>query len=377
MDIKVILILSMTFYFNQSFSQENDWFSYIDSTTNLVGYKDINDVVKIEPKFISIFGINSKFKKIIPVMEKIDLKNLNNYSTSNYYLLKNGKKVGIDSIYIDADMTIDCENEGRIRFRDKKTDKVGFFNSQGKVIIPAIYDEAYKFTNGLALVLKNGKKKCYEEKEIENCEHWYWEGETMLISDDNQVIIDNVKINDFSDIDWYSLQINNPGSEDEYKNFIVSKKDIYSFKILSKEFENWIYCVLSNAVKKVNLINYLNDEIVVGKNVNWESDKKKVKRFDKYAWFIDSRENMMQKNEIKIRQAISNIFNNKYKVSIKRGDQPLFIDELEYNDYNTDCGYNSQLFPYFVIYIKSDVRKIVNYLGFLRTKFGYKLIEIN
>lgn len=70
MGIKVILILSMTFYFNQSFSQENDWFSYIDSTTNLVGYKDVYKDVKIKPKFISTFGINSKFRNIIPVMEK-------------------------------------------------------------------------------------------------------------------------------------------------------------------------------------------------------------------------------------------------------------------------------------------------------------------
>ena len=93
---------------------------------------------------------------------------------SSYYLLKNEKKIGKDSVYV-WDMVFDCESEGMIRFRDSKTDKVGFFDGKGKVTIPAIYSDALPFRNNVAVVIKDAKRTCFDGKLYRRekpCEHW-------------------------------------------------------------------------------------------------------------------------------------------------------------------------------------------------------------
>ncbi|RZL62018.1 MAG: WG repeat-containing protein, partial [Pedobacter sp.] len=129
-------------------------------------------------------------------------------SGQSYYLLKNGKKIGRDSLYI-WDMTYDFEQEEKIRFRDLKTDKVGFFGPNGKIIIPAIYDDAQPFRNGTAVVLYNARHICadgsiYDPKHP--CEHWNWDGITALIDTENNVIADSLDLNSLSYINWYSMK---------------------------------------------------------------------------------------------------------------------------------------------------------------------------
>src|SRR5206468_2695683 len=116
--------------------------------------------------------------------------------------LKNGKKTGRDSVYL-WDFTYDHEQEGKIRFRDKKTDKVGFFNKEGKIVIPAVYNDAGPFNNGLALVIHDGKRTCADK----SCEHWSWNGINALINTHNKIIADDININETDDIEWATLKI--------------------------------------------------------------------------------------------------------------------------------------------------------------------------
>jgi hypothetical protein len=211
--MKKYLIITFVFFniFN-SFSQneKNNWVSFKDEKDDeLIGYKDLNGEIKIEPKFTFLTS-SIVFENIIPVFEKTNVKNKDDFETTQYYLLKNGKKIGVDSLYV-SDFALDCENEDKIRFRDPKTDKVGFFDKNGKVIIPAIYNDAREFHNGLAIVIKDAKRICWEGKEYskENqCEHWSWIGNTQIINNQNELILDNVDLEEFQNIDWYSLQIN-------------------------------------------------------------------------------------------------------------------------------------------------------------------------
>ncbi|MHC0443614.1 WG repeat-containing protein, partial [Flavobacterium sp. 3-210] len=76
----------------------------------------------------------------------------------SYYLTKQGKIVGRDSLYV-FDNGPDCENEGFIRFTNHKTDKMGIFNSEGKIVIPAQYSALTKVRNGLIVVLKDAEKQ--------------------------------------------------------------------------------------------------------------------------------------------------------------------------------------------------------------------------
>jgi len=96
------------------------WISFWNEDSELLGFKDHNGKIKIEPKFTG-FTTAKKFDRIIAVMEE------NNGCIETYYLTKSGKKVGKDQIYI-FDNGPDCESDGFIRFRDKETDKVGMFN---------------------------------------------------------------------------------------------------------------------------------------------------------------------------------------------------------------------------------------------------------
>ena len=43
------------------------------------------------------------------------------------------------------------------RYMDAKTEKYGYVNKNGKVIVKAVYNEASEFSNGFAQVRKNGK----------------------------------------------------------------------------------------------------------------------------------------------------------------------------------------------------------------------------
>jgi hypothetical protein len=43
------------------------------------------------------------------------------------------------------------------------TDKVGMFNRNGEVVIPAIYNDMTEVNNGLVIALKDAEKKYWDE----------------------------------------------------------------------------------------------------------------------------------------------------------------------------------------------------------------------
>jgi hypothetical protein len=162
----------------------------------------------------------------------------------NYYQLKNGHKVGIDSVYI-LDYDTPCESEGKIIFRDKKTDKIGFFNADGKIVIPAVYNDARPYFNGLAVVVYNAKRKCPDGKDINPnspCEHWYWNGISAIINEQNQIIIDSINIEQIENLNRYSLIISSKLQDTSlYVNFKAKDGQIYSFVNYKREFKKWLY----------------------------------------------------------------------------------------------------------------------------------------
>lgn len=77
-------------------------------------------------------------------------------------------------------MSFDCESEGLIRFRNSKSDKVGSFDSLGIVVIPAVYNDASPFRNGLTTAITGAKRICWEGGEFSKdnpCERWSWKGD--------------------------------------------------------------------------------------------------------------------------------------------------------------------------------------------------------
>ncbi len=62
----------------------------------------------------------------------------------NYYKLADGLVLGEDSVYA-SDAIFDCESDGKIRFDDRVTDKIGFFDNNGRIVEPAVYNDASRF----------------------------------------------------------------------------------------------------------------------------------------------------------------------------------------------------------------------------------------
>lgn len=232
--VQLFLFLIYIFSFGQ---EKNIWFPFFLENSNTMGFKDKDGKVMIEPKFFAPFSTGN-FNNIYAV---------NEIDGDEYYLLKNGKKIGIDSVYY-FDTEVTYEREEKIRFRDKKTDRVGFFDKNGKVVIPAIYNDAGDFHNGLAKIMKNGVRKCWREDngkqpEYPNCEHWSWEGKTIMINTNNQELFEIPKENftnsiDYNDV-YKNFKLNENVDSDIYTSYKGNDGNIYSFYSPEKNFKKW------------------------------------------------------------------------------------------------------------------------------------------
>lgn len=328
-----------------SFGQVRDyWIRFYDTTTQLTGYKDLKGNIKIPLKFDNLTTADT-FYNIIAVNEKIgDLY-------SPYYLLKNGRKVGKDSVFM-FDFSYDCESEGKILFKDKKKDRVGFFDRNGVVVIPAIYNAATPFRNGYAIALKNARRKCWGENEDTlNCEHLNWSGgEIVLINEKNVILVDSVK-SDLANINWYSCKINDTNIDTSiYISIRGNQGNIYSFIDYEKEFTKWYHEIFLSAINPLNkgmLKNLLFSEILCWTKKRGWTNLNSEKYLQELSGSITKQR--FQAAEFKTVSIISQDL-NKYQ----------FDKELYRNFYNS-CGiHNRDIFPLFDVmltYYKKRINK--------------------
>ncbi|GGF07163.1 hypothetical protein GCM10011383_17780 [Hymenobacter cavernae] len=211
----------------------------------LYGYKDKNGHVRVPAKFGN-FTNAQKFTHIIAVSEA--------GTHQQYYLLRNGRKVGVDSVYM-FDFTFDCEREGKIRFEDRKKNRIGFLNIQGRAIIPAMYNFVTPFQNGLAVARVGARAKCWSsENDTIRCEHLGWVGgRDVLINERNEILADSLAEGQWAHLNWYSLKIN-PAEVDTAltSSFRGKQGDRYTFINYEKEFTQWLYEVFVPAVRTGN-----------------------------------------------------------------------------------------------------------------------------
>ena len=234
--VQLFFVLFSVFCFSQ---EDTNWYGFYNSDSTKIGYKDSRGNVKIEPKFELAMTNFKIFKDVVIVWEYAP-----NYSEEKYYLNKLGNKFGKDSIYV-FDFSFAEESEGKIKFRDYKTDKVGFFDKNGKVVIPANYNDAGDFHNGLAMIIKNGVRKCWREDngkqpEYPNCEHWSWEGKTIMINSKNQELFEIPKQKDYSySVDYTNFKLNENVDSDVYTSYNGNDGNTYSFYSSEKDFKKW------------------------------------------------------------------------------------------------------------------------------------------
>jgi hypothetical protein len=335
------------------------WTAFLNSDSSLLGYKDKNGAVRIEPKFMR-FTIANKFDKIIAVTEKV------NGSYKSYYLTKAGKIIGIDSLHI-FDNGPDCESEGFIRFRVSQTDKVGMFNSNGKIVIPADYDALTRVKNGMVVGLKGAKKKFWDKKKHSDCNHFSWTGgKEILITVDNKLIIDNFTNND--NLNFNSLVVTTQPTSDltrKYYKGIDGK--YYSFVDFDKEFKLWLKTTILDNLTKDKLINSSSKEITYWKeSTGWTSESK--------LDFIDRNYELLKDKLLVItsKDCDYNIFNEGLNRYIFKSDK--------YSNFFNTCGESKDwIYPVKNIVINYKTISDLNqdHFEFLRTDTGYELISVS
>lgn len=335
--------------------QNNDvWTSFYNKDSTLVGFKDSNGIVKIEPKFTTTTTA-VYFDGIIAVTEEKNEKWL------SYYLTKSGRIIGKDSLYT-FDNGCDCENEGYIRFIDSKKDQTGLFNKNGDVVIPANYSTLSKVKNGMIVAHKNATK--IRDK---SGEHWWWEGgQKMLIDTKNNILIANFSTE--NDLNFHSLQKTKTKSTDANRaSFKGVDGDYYSFIDYKKEFEQWLTHDLLVNLTKEKLIKASNDSISY-----WEEQN---------GWIKTNREQYCTDHFEVVKNGLLETLKSKSDHFISSGGLNSFLFEgVDFKKYYNNC--NEALdwkYPTMTVLIshknKNDLAQ--NQFEFLRTESGYQLISVS
>ncbi len=331
--------------------QSNDtWTSFWNKDSTLLGYKDKNNAVKIEPKFTG-FTSAVKFENIIAVSEEKDGK------LGSYYLTKQGRIVGRDSLHI-FDNGSDCESEGFIRFKDNKTDKVGMFNKNGDIVIPAIYNDLTRVKNGMIIALKGAEKKY-----LEGAEYYSWVGgQEFLIDTNNNILIDNFKPG--NNLNFFTLEKTKAIHTDTTrKSFLAKDGSYYSFIDFEKEFKQWIAneLLINLTLKKFLSVSY--------DTITWET---------KNGWAKTNKVKLIKNNFAMLKSGLLEILQPKTDYFISSDKlNPFMFEGAEFQKYFNNCGESKDwIYPTMSIIISHADKKDItqNQFEFLRTDNGYKLI---
>ncbi len=338
--------------------EDGPWTAFYRDDATLIGFKDQKGHTRIEPKYSS-FTTAREFDQIMAVMEQ------NNSKQEPYYLSKSGKIVGKGNVYI-FDNTPDCESEGFIRFRDRTTAKVGLYNGQGEIVIPAEYDDLTNVRNGLVVALKGASKKHWSGDIDSGCDHFSWEGgKETLLDTDHQVIIDSFKYD--ANLDFFSLKISAvPDQEADRDNFPGLDGRYYSFLNYSREFEGWLHSAILSSLSQEKLIEGSYGEIYF-----WQEPD---------GWTSEASRIFIEKYYEQIKNALMELTREKadYFISID-GLNPFIFKAAEFEKYFDNCGKAKEWqYPVMILVINRRIQSefYQDHFDFLRTEKGYKLISV-
>ena len=336
-----------------AFAQNKDiWTAFWNKDRTLIGFKDKGGQIKIVPKFNS-FTSARRFDNVICVSDgRVD-----------YYLTKKGRIVGKNNAYV-FDNGFDCESEGFIRFRDKVTHKVGMFNSNGDVAIPADYDNLRPVRNGIIVAFKNGHWDATKKSEINE---FPWIGsQAILIDTLNNVLIKDFRYNE--NINFFSLMISKqPNKNPIRQNFEAIDGRYYSFKNFDEEFKSWLKDSLLSHLTKSNLLKF------TYRNITFWDEKK--------HWINQKKQHFFDRNFEMISSKLKAVNFDNHDCSVfTEGLNPYLYNSKDFGKYYDNCGASKDwIYPIKSIVITHFVDKglLQDQFDFLRTTYGYRLIEVS
>ncbi|MBN2280241.1 MAG: WG repeat-containing protein [Candidatus Marinimicrobia bacterium] len=191
------------------FGQQNDWYRRCDSADNC-GYVDKKGNFMVPPgKYERCLTDTFRSYAIVSFRDKPDLVGID-------------KEGNILFTVFPYDNGPDYISEGT--FRVTENTKIGFADTTGTIIIPPIYDFAFKFEKGLALVNIGGHRVSSNPADPD-CEYYTWTGGHWGVIDKNgKVVLD---INYHYNPDPASQKTELIGEDEK---FIIEKGQIYKAK---------------------------------------------------------------------------------------------------------------------------------------------------
>ncbi|WP_457127218.1 WG repeat-containing protein [Mucilaginibacter sp. HD30] len=352
-EANLILLIVICICLSACTQKKDTWVAFYNKDTTLVGFKDKQGQIKIPPKFTT-YGAAEKFDNIIAVSEFKKPKD------ANYYLTKNGRIVGRDSLYY-FDSFPDCECEGFIRFIDYKSLKMGMFNANGDIAIPAIYNYLSPVRNGLIMALTGAKRVYPKDPNEEHFDPWEG-GKEILINTTNKVIIRNFPYD--ADIDFYSVIVSEePNPSTVRKNFKADKTKYYSFISFEKEFKAWLKNTLLNNITLKNLLANSHSTIQVERDADRQALPKEK--------FLKSSFNLLKSKLSRLKVTTNfDVYNE--------GLNPYIYGGNEFEEYFDNCGMSKDwLYPVMEVIVTGKDNAVQESFEFLRSKTGYKLIGVS
>lgn len=362
--MKKIFIIYLFFAFSgiNSHANDSEWKAYWKGDYDLKGFKDSRGVVQIEAKFQPMTRA-VKFKNIIAAQEYKDGK------YENYYLLKDGTRIGNGQVYI-FDSTFDCESENKIMFSDKNTKKVGYFNGYGEIEIPAIYSQGSSFVNGYATVIKDATRTCHDGSVVSksnSCEHWSWKnGQELLINSNNEILIENFQQN--SELDFFSLRVSTDKSSNPIEeSFLGVNNKYYSFINFEKYFEQWLFKSFLKDINQQKMLDNSFDNISL-----WNKSR---------GWFKESKEKFIRNNFETIISELKKLrfTENEYFVMVSGLSRPRYNSAV-FDKYFDSCDAPLvSKYPVIQLFMNHVInnKHYQNSFSFLKTESGFKFISMS
>lgn len=358
--MKHLAWLFVFFLYSGLYAQNNEvWTAFWNNDTTLIGFKDEAGETVIPPKFMGL-TMAHQLEHIMAVMETTP------DGFDSYYLTKNLKVVGRDSIYF-WDNAPDCESEGFIRFHDKHTDRVGMLNRNGEVVIPAEYNMLSRVMNGMVVALKGARKHCDKHEKHSGCQHFRWKGgQTHLIDTANNMLVKDFPME--FDLDFYSITKGaTPTDETTKMSFLGVDGRHYTFVNFTCDFKAWFFSDLLRGFSVKKLINIAHDSVAY-----WDQERK---------WVVESGKAFAQQNFSFINEEWARLQNGSVEYD-------FFIESLnsyiytapEFQRYFNNCleGMDWR-YPVMNLVITGKRRGdfYQNSYQFLKTEVGYRMISVS
>lgn len=339
------------------------WYAFQDQT-QLYGYKDANDVVRIKPRFTTA---PTNFDNIICVGQYLGNNNKEVVSFDTYFLTKSGRRID-HHLYISTRGVVDSECEGFIRYRHYNMWKLpqftGLLDRNGDIAIEANrFNYLSRVQNGLLWAEEGAVCKT----SADGRPTWENGSGIMLIDTTGQVLInaDECMVDQYDMIylKLHTCRISpSPHTDSTRVSFMGVNGEYYSFVDYRKEFLTWIK-------ERAKDINETNVDSILGPQIT-------LQLHNGGGPLYCQPENLEPKYKNSLIQAINAIAKGEAMHGISQAMSYFFVSDYWINEFAASGKGGNELPTFEIFKVVEPATSIREHYYFLDTKQGFKLSKI-